>query len=150
MEAFERVVRELCAEVGVDEADQVVATSEILIDGLAVQFMPSDEDGEGMVVFADLGIPDEVRRPEVHRMLLEGNLMWNATGGGVLGVHPQTGAVGLSAGVRLDGIDGRALSEIVARFVTVAEYWVGIVHAPLDGGAAGTSGAAPDAFIVRG
>lgn len=149
MDAFERLLRALCETVGIDEVEAVVASSEIVIDGLTLQFIAPQEDGEVMVIFADLGIPEEGRRGDVHRLLLEGNHLWQGTGGGVLGVYPATGAVGLSAGVGLAGLDGSDLAELVARFVTVAEYWQGIVSQPLVGDAP-RGGAEPDTFVVRG
>lgn len=149
MDAFERVLRALCVTVGIDEVEAVIASSEIVIDGLALQFIAPQEEGATMVIFADLGVPEEMRRADVHRLLLEGNHLWQGTGGGVLGVHPATGVVGLSAGVGLAGLEGGDLAELVARFVTVAEYWQGVVRQPL-GGDAPEGGMAPDAFFVRG
>ncbi len=154
-EVVEHLLRAFCAEVGIDDADTVVLSAEVVIDGLAVQMLAQDEDGEGLTLFADLGVPDSARRAEVHRQLLEANLLWNATGGATLGVHPATAAVGLAARLPLPGLDGKALADAVARFVTVAEYWQGVVT----GGGAGTTAmpatlsaadAMGNAFLLRG
>ena len=136
MNAIERILREFCNEVGIADADTVVSTSEIVVDGLTVAMLASDEEGDGLTLFAELGSPDESGREGAYRRLLEANFLWRGTGGGVLGIHPGTGTVGLCARIDLDGLDGKLLADIANRFITVAQYWQSALHAeaPVDGG----------------
>lgn len=154
-EAMEQLLRAFCAEVGIDDAEAVVMSAEVVIDGLAVQMLAQDEDGESLTLFADLGVPDAARRADVHRQLLEANLLWNATGGAILGVHPATAAVGLAARLPLPALDGKMLAEAVARFVTVAEHWQTVVAGRDMGNAAMPATLSPadamgNAFMLRG
>lgn len=128
MGTFDHVLREFCAEVGIADVDTVLTTSEIVVDGIAIQFLALDDESEGLTLFADLGVPDGSRKAEVHRQLLEGNFLWRSTGGAIIGIHPATGSVGVAARVDFEGLSGKLLAEITSRFIQVVEYWSGIVR----------------------
>lgn len=128
MNAYEALLRNFCQTVGIDEADAVVASGEVMIDGIGVALLQEGEDGESLTLFADLGIPDSTQEARLYRQLLEANFLWQGTGGAVLGVHPASAAIGLAARLDFEGLDAALLAEAIERFVIVAAHWQGVMQ----------------------
>ena len=55
--------------------------------------------------------------------MLEGNLLGEGTGGGIIGVNPETGEALVSITVLLRDLDGAVLAETLDEFVDIVEHW---------------------------
>lgn len=135
---YEELLRQFAAHVGLD-AQELLTTEEILIDGLAVGLQLDGDTADGdLVFFALLGTPSPEHLGRIARTLLEANNLWVGTGGCTLGVQQATGAVTLCGRMPLAALTGESLAMLLDGFVDTAAFWKGFVEGtPEEGGAPG-------------
>ncbi|WP_298208938.1 type III secretion system chaperone [Acidovorax sp.] len=133
--SYENILREFADHVGLD-ANELLGTEEVLIDGLAVGLQLDGDAVDGdLLFFAALGTPSGEHLGRIARTLLEANNLWVGTGGATLGVQQATGAVTLSGRMPLSALSGDALAMLLDGFVDTASFWKGFVEgAPEDDG----------------
>ncbi|WP_179280573.1 type III secretion system chaperone [Bordetella genomosp. 1] len=122
----------LASHLGLPEPQRLADVEELRLDDLVIafQYRPLDvnEPIEGDVAFyAALGAPDDARRGEVQRLLLEANHLWTGTGGATLGVQRDTGTVVLGARLPVEGTEPAHLAEMLAVFLDTANFWRAVV-----------------------
>jgi hypothetical protein len=83
-----------------------------------------DEEAEAIILSIPIAeLPEEGAREDVMLELLQGNYVWNRTGGGILGVDKDSGVVVLSSLLDLR-LNTTVLSEAtVSELINVADYW---------------------------
>lgn len=135
---YEELLRQFAAHVGLD-AQELLSTEEVLIDGLAVGLQLEGDTADGdLVFFALLGAPSPEHLGRIARTLLEANNLWVGTGGCTLGLQQATGAVTLCGRMPLGALTGESLAMLLDGFVDTASFWKGFVEGtPQDGGAPG-------------
>lgn len=106
--------------------DELLATEELVCDGLSVAMTYAGDDEVGdLVFFADLGSAPPDRQASVYRVLLEANSLWVGTGGATVGVHPGSGNVLLCARLPLEATTAQGFALALDAFVDTAQFWQG-------------------------
>jgi len=115
IEAFGRSIG--IDDLRLDEAGQC----RLKIDAVEVN-LELQADAAQLVVYAELGRLPEAGHAAIFARLLEANLFWHDTGGATLSIDRGHQQLLLARAVPLTS-DPLALSEIIERFVDVAEAW---------------------------
>lgn len=104
--------------------ESLLQTGEIVIDKTTVTlFYEGDEERGDIVFYSILGMPSSHAVPFIYRTLLEANMLWAGTGGGTLGLLPQTGAITLCGRINIEEITSDSLTVLLENFVDTAEFW---------------------------
>jgi hypothetical protein len=122
----EQIFRLLLGELGESlslpkllEPDEDDSCHVLFDEKVAVEFRRASGS---LVLFATLGEFDTSDRPDLALGLLEANLFWQGTAGATLGVS-NAGLVVMAHRMPLAGLDLPKLSDVLERFVKVAEGW---------------------------
>lgn len=146
IETYEALLKSFAEHVGLD-VENLLATQELVIEGLAVGLLYEGDESIGdLIYFADLGSPSERRAPEVYKTLLQANNLWVGTGGATLGVQQDSGHVILAGRIDVQGLTAQSLSVLLDAFTDTALFWQKFVADTLPSDAPGSQ----DQFIVRG
>lgn len=125
---YEELLRQFAAHVGLD-AQELLSTEEVLIDGLAVGLQLDGDRADGdLVFFALLGTPSAEHLGRIASTLLEANNLWVGTGGCTLGLQQATGAVTLCGRMPISALTGESLAMLLDGFVDTASFWKGFVE----------------------
>jgi len=126
--SYQQILEDLARLVGLDEKE-LLATEEMVIDGLSVGLMLDGDEREGnLLFFSGLGIPAPQRLERIMRLMLQANHFWVGTGGCSLGLHPATDEVTLCGRIRLDELDARTLAALLDAYADTAKFWQAIVQ----------------------
>jgi hypothetical protein len=89
-----------------------------------VLVMYLDEEAEAIILSIPIAkLPKEGAREDLLLELLQGNYVWNRTGGGVLGVDKESEVVVLSSLLDLSLETTNLSEETVSELINVADYW---------------------------
>jgi hypothetical protein len=125
---FQALLQDLATHVGIADAEGLLASSQLVIDGVTVSLLFEDEIArDNVVCYADLGAAPLDRANDVYRHLLEANLLWAGTGGATLGLHPDTAHVFLSYKLPIQGLNGEGLATALDQFTSIALFWTSFV-----------------------
>ena len=117
--ALENLAAELgLAGLSLDEEDQCL----IAIDDKALLIQYFD-DPELAVLHIDLGPIPETGMAEALRTLMIANTSWRETGGGALGLAPESGHAVLMARLDLEEVDAERFVDKVGDLVEAAQQW---------------------------
>jgi hypothetical protein len=135
---YEELLRQFAEHVGLD-AQELLSTEEVLIDGIAVGLQLEGDIADGdLVFFSLLGTPSPEHLIRIARTLLEANNLWVGTGGCTLGLQQATGVVTLCGRMPLGALTGESLAMLLDGFVGTASFWKGFVEGkPQEGDAPG-------------
>lgn len=118
------LLEDLCAALNVQDAQAVVRSGMIDIDGVTVYVEGrSGVYADEVVVYADLGAVPPAKAADIHRNLLEANLFWAGTGSATIGLHPETGHAVLAYQTPMADLNGAALAAAATQFAKIAAYW---------------------------
>jgi Tir chaperone protein (CesT) family len=118
------LVRELCAAIELPDAEAVLESRTVEVEGFSVVMDHVDNDPDAMYLQFDYGITTAGRTLRVFRLMLESNLLVYAQDQAQLGLDPQTNAVLLIVRVPMqDDIDGAWLAETMAHYAEHGRYW---------------------------
>jgi len=131
-----------------NERDECIVTFD---ERVVVLFSLDLEDLNGIVINVLLGaLPPEGKREAVMTELLSGNYCWARTEGGTIGVDRATGVITLSYLVELPLEVPEQFSDICAKLLNVADYWMrkieetgGIAPETVPAGALSSGGIGP-------
>lgn len=118
------LLEELCNELKVEDAEAVVRSGMIDINGVTVYV--EGRDGvyaDDAVIYADLGAVPAEKAGDIHRNLLEANLFWAGTGSATIGLHPETGHAILAYQTPMADLTGASLAVAATQFAKIAAYW---------------------------
>ncbi|RDU96762.1 CesT family type III secretion system chaperone [Trinickia dinghuensis] len=123
-EHFENVVRDVCEVVGLPDAEHVLDTRAIEVEGFDVRLDHFENDQDAMYVNFHYGTVTAGRTLVIFRLMLEANLLIYAQDQAQLGLDTDTGGIILI--VRLpfaDGIDGNAVADLLSHYAEHGRYW---------------------------
>ncbi|MFA5489280.1 MAG: type III secretion system chaperone [Candidimonas sp.] len=129
---YKAILSELAFEVGLESADDLLSTEELIIGERVIGFSyePYDVndpvDGD-IVFFAVLGGVPSGRELGFYRLLLEANHLWAGTGGAVLGLQRNTGNVVLAARLPLERLQADHLAGALEAFAETADFWADVL-----------------------
>jgi Tir chaperone protein (CesT) family len=146
------LMRALGAEVGIPELtlDEAHCCA-LAFDSVVVNF-ELDESSEQLFLYASLG-PMPAAGSKVYEQLLEGNLLWQDTGGATLSLDRQGNRVMLHQDLPAERLSEADFKAAVEQFVNAAEAWTERVSEgaapPRDGAGAPPPSAmlTPDRFV---
>jgi hypothetical protein len=123
-----RLIEEMCAQVGIDDAAEVVRTRHVMVDGTVVGLGIAPEGRQGMPLFFDFGaVPHE----GIERRLLKINAGDGVEEGECFALHPDTGSVVFRAHARVTAHASGA--ELAGNIQQSLERGRGLLQAGLQG-----------------
>ncbi len=128
LDTYRQLLHDFALLVGLEPAT-LVRSEEVLAGGLSIGLaFEGDERVGDLLYFADLGLPPDALRAQVHQMLLEANHFWAGTAGATLGLQPETGRVVCCGRTDLRDLDANGLATLLDLFVATATFWRHAVH----------------------
>jgi hypothetical protein len=123
-ERYLELVRAVCVELELPDADAVIASRRVEVQGFSVLLLHVDVDPEAMYIQFDYGITTAGRTLAIFRLMLESNVLVYAQDQAQLGLDPDTGSTQLIVRVPMtDEIDGAWLSDTLSHYVEHGQYW---------------------------
>ncbi len=116
MHAYERLIKDLCECVGIENWRDILQGQHIMVGDYVVGLINEENDiyANELSVYIELGPIFPEREPDLYRRMLVANLERNPALTGCFGVHPDTGSAVYY--IRLDTsqhMDANALVEIL-------------------------------------
>jgi hypothetical protein len=121
---YATLIGELCAAVGLPDADHVLETRSIEVEGFDVRLDHFDTDSEALYVTFQYGAVSAGRALTVFRLMLEANLLIYAQDQAQLGMDTDSGCVVLIVRVAFsDDLDGETLADMLSHYADHGRYW---------------------------
>jgi len=121
---YETLIGELCAAVGLPDAEHVLETRSIEVEGFDVRIDYFDSDTEAVYVTFQYGAVSAGRALTVFRLMLEANLLIYAQDQAQLGMDTDTGCVVLIVRAPFaDDLDGETLADMLSHYADHGRYW---------------------------
>lgn len=121
---YTELVSDLCGVMCLPDAQAVIDSRCLEVEGFHVVLDHVDSDPEAMYLQFDYGIPAAQRTLRVFRLMLESNLLIYAQDQAQLGIDPDTGAALLIVRVAMyDNIDGGWLADLLMHYAEHGRYW---------------------------
>lgn len=125
--SFERyvdVVQEVCAVVGLADAEQVLQTRTLEVEGFDVRLDHFDNDPLAMYVNFHYGTVTAGRTLNVFRLMLEANLLIYAQDQAQLGLDADTGGMVLILRLPLTpDVNGEVVADLFTHYAEHGRYW---------------------------
>ncbi|RZF23814.1 molecular chaperone Tir [Paraburkholderia sp. UYCP14C] len=123
-ERYAALVRDLCATVGLADAEHVLSTRSIEVEGFDVRLEHFENDLDALYANFHYGTVTAGRTLIVFRLMLEANLMIYAQDQAQLGLDTDTGGIVLVVRVPMThDVDGTALAELLSHYAEHGRYW---------------------------
>lgn len=123
-ERYLGLVRALCVELDLPDADAVIASRRVEVENFSVLLLHVENDPEVMYIQFDYGITTAGRTLSIFRLMLESNVLVYAQDQAQLGLDPDTGSTQLIVRVPMtEDIDGRWLFETLTHYAEHGRYW---------------------------
>jgi hypothetical protein len=123
-ERYASLVRDLCATVGLADAEHVLRTRSIEVEGFDVRLEHFDNDLDALYANFHYGTVTAGRTLVVFRLMLEANLLIYAQDQAQLGLDTDTGGIVLVLRVPMTyDVDGSALADLLAHYAEHGRYW---------------------------
>lgn len=104
------------------EADDGASWDLVFDDSLLVEAF-HDQLGNKLVLTTNVGIPDDDRAGQLHKLLLQYNYLWRDTSGTRMSLEPPDGNVVMIYDLSLAGLDGVMLRNVLQNFTAAARAW---------------------------
>ncbi len=123
-ERYQALVRELCEELDIPDAETVLQRRELEYETFSVMLMHVANDPEALYVQFDYGVTTAGRTLSILRLMLESNVLVYAQDQAQLGLDPDTGSTQLIVRVPMtDDIDGPWLADTLKHYAEHGRYW---------------------------
>jgi hypothetical protein len=124
LERYGDIVRETCAVVGLPNADYVLQTHTLEVEGFDVRLDHFENDPAAMYVNFHYGAVTAGRTLNVFRLMLEANLLIYAQDQAQLGLDADTGGIVLILRLPItDDINGDTVAELLTHYAEHGRYW---------------------------
>lgn len=123
---YEELVNNFCHATGFDTPQSLLDAGEVLVDDIAVSlFFEPEIAQDDLVLYSDLALRPHEMNTELLQNLLEANMLWNGTdgAGATIGMHPETGRIGLATRLSVNAPDGNWLAQALYRFSVTTKTW---------------------------
>lgn len=115
---FARVISEFGQSLGIpDLAPNDYGAVTLRADGSTEFHVIVNPEGDQVTAFVELGELDDEINPAVIRALLQANYFWTGTGGGTLGLQPETNVVILAQRFAVASLTAAELEQVMKRFL---------------------------------
>lgn len=123
-ERYGELIRELCMAVGLADAEHVLQTRSIEVEGFDVRLEYFENDLEAIYLNFHYGTVTAGRTLTVFRLMLEANLLIYAQDQAQLGLDTDTGGIVLILRVPMTpDVDGEMLADLLAHYAEHGHYW---------------------------
>ena len=123
-ERYVGLVRALCVELDLPDADAVLASRRVELEGFGVVLDHVANDPAAMYLQFDYGITTAGRTLSIFRLMLESNLLVYAQDQAQLGLDPDTGSTQLIVRIAMtEDIDGPWLMDTLTHYAEHGRYW---------------------------
>jgi hypothetical protein len=123
-ERYAQLIRDLCATVGLADAEHVLRTRSIEVEGFDLRLEYFENDLEAMYANFHYGTVTAGRTLVVFRLMLEANLLIYAQDQAQLGLDTDTGGIVLVLRVPMTyDVDGNTLADLLAHYAEHGRYW---------------------------
>ncbi len=124
-ERYVELVRDVCAVVDLPDADYVLETRTLEIEGFEVRLDHHENDPDAIYICFHYGTVTAGRTLTVFRLLLEANLLIYAQDQAQLCLDSDTGGIVLLVYLRMtDDVDGYHLADLFAHYAEHGRYWL--------------------------
>jgi hypothetical protein len=121
---FEGLVRDLCQVLNLLDAEGVLRSGYLSIQGFEIVVANYDSDPEAMYLNFNFGVVLAGRSLRIFRLMLEANLTVYAQDQAQLGMDADSGSVHLIVRVPMTaGVDGPWLAETLQHYFSHGSYW---------------------------
>lgn len=123
-ERFEELIHETCTVVGLPDAEYVVETQALEIEGFDVHLDHHETDQDSIYVSFHYGAVTAGRTLVVFRLMLEANLLIYAQDQAQLCLDPDTGGILLLVRLPMGpDITGEYLADLFGHYAEHGRYW---------------------------
>jgi hypothetical protein len=123
-ERYAQLVRDLCETVGLADAEHVLETRSIEVEGFDVRLEYFDNDLDAMYANFHYGTVTAGRTLVIFRLMLEANLLIYAQDQAQLGLDTDTGSIVLVLRLPFStDLDGPLLADLLAHYAEHGRYW---------------------------
>jgi hypothetical protein len=123
-ERYEDVVREVCAVVGLPDAEHVLQTRTLEVEGFDVRLDHFENDPLAMYVNFHYGTVTAGRTLVIFRLMLEANLLIYAQDQAQLGLDADTGGMVLILRLPLTpDVNGEVVADLFTHYAEHGRYW---------------------------
>lgn len=124
IELYAEIVRDVCSVVGLPDADHVLQTRTMEVEGFEVQLDHFENDPQAMYVNFHYGTVTAGRTLVVFRLMLEANLVIYAQDQAQLGIDTDTGGIVLIVRLPLEhDVDGQVVADLLSHYAEHGRYW---------------------------
>jgi len=124
LEHYAEIVRATCEVVGLPDAEYVLETHTLEVEGFDVRLDHFENDPSAMYVNFHYGTVTAGRTLNVFRLLLEANLLVYAQDQAQLGLDSDTGGIVLILRLALtDDVDGNVVADLLTHYAEHGRYW---------------------------
>ncbi len=129
IENYKRLLTELGQHIGLNDLapDEDNYCCLGFDDKIIVHFQYNIQD-DVLLLFSPIGTIDEPQIPVAYPKLLQANLFWQGTAGGVLGLDPDTREVIYSYQTSIAYVDFERFQKILENYVSTAEVWINAIE----------------------
>ena len=125
LEHYAEIVRATCEVVGLPDAEYVLETHTLEVEGFDVRLDHFENDPSAMYVNFHYGTVTAGRTLNVFRLLLEANLLVYAQDQAQLGLDSDTGGIVLILRLALtDDVDGNVVADLLTHYAEHGRYWL--------------------------
>jgi len=123
-ERFVGLIHEICDVVGLPDAEYIVETQALEIEGFDVRLDHHENDASSLYVCFHYGTVTAGRTLVVFRLMLEANLLIYAQDQAQLCLDSDTGSIVLLVRVPMgDDVTGEYLADVFAHYAEHGRYW---------------------------
>ncbi|RKP44575.1 molecular chaperone Tir [Trinickia fusca] len=124
LERYVAVVREVCLVVGLPDAEHVLQTRTLEVEGFDVRMDHFENDPHAMYVNFHYGTVTAGRTLTVFRLMLEANLLIYAQDQAQLGLDSDTGGMVLILRLPLTpDVNGDVVADLFTHYAEHGRYW---------------------------
>jgi hypothetical protein len=124
VERYSEIVREVCAVVDLPDADLVLQTRTIEVEGFEVRLEHFENDPGALYINFHYGTVTAGRTLVVFRLMLEANLLIYAQDQAQLGLDTDTGGIILIVRTELSpDLNGEVVADLLGHYAEHGRYW---------------------------
>lgn len=126
-EKINAILAEFAAEFELDPQDLSFDDNYacLAVDQAAVLHFRLLPENAALDVFMELGPVSPAARQEICEDMLQGNVLFQATGGAALGLDRERGLAVASLRLDVDGLNSVKFKNSLESFLNMAEFWAG-------------------------
>lgn len=131
-ERYETLVYDVCNVVGLPDADHVLETRTLEVEGFEVRLEHYDTDETSLYVNFHYGVVTAGRTLTIFRLMLEANLLIYAQDQAQLCLDADTGSIVLLVHLTIsDALTGDYLADVLTHYAEHGRYWqTNIIESP--------------------